>query len=128
MPDIITIKPGTITEITDAYERYKLCETMYNKIQEFHEYVNKCSDVGWEYCPNCGAKMEGEPNKWMAADVLNHWIGAEVLDKIRDEIIDIDVVRDEYSQRQNDYCDGVEFTKRYVLQIIDKYKAESEEV
>ena len=86
---------------------------------------NKRSDVGWEYCPNCGAKMEGEQNKWMAADVLNHWIGAEALDKIRDEIIDINVVRDEYSQRQNDYCDGVEFAKRYVLQIIDKYKAES---
>lgn len=42
MTDIITIKPGNATEITDAYERYKLCETMYNKVPEFHEYVNKC--------------------------------------------------------------------------------------
>jgi hypothetical protein len=37
--------------------------------------------------------------------------------------MDINVVRDEYSQRQNDYCDGVEFAKKICLQIIDKYKA-----
>jgi hypothetical protein len=50
-------------------------------------------------------------------------IGADVLDKIRAEIMDINIVRDEYSQRQNDYCDGVEFAKKICLQIIDKYKA-----
>lgn len=55
----------------------------------------------------------------------------EVLDKIRAEIENIKVIRDEYSQRQNDYCDGVEFAKKICLQIINKYKAspgvESEE-
>jgi hypothetical protein len=54
------------------------------------------------------------------------YIRADVLDKIRTEIMDINVVRDEYSQRQNDYCDGVEFAKKICLQIINKYKSESE--
>ena len=50
-----------------------------------------------------------------------------ILDNIRAEIVNINLIRDEYSQRQNDYCDGVEFAKKYALHIIDKYKAESEE-
>ena len=57
-----------------------------------------------------------------------NYIRSDVLDEIREEIMDINVARDEYSQRQNDYCDGVEFAKRYFLQIIDKYKPESEKV
>ena len=30
-------------------------------------------------------------------------------------------IRDEYSQRQNDYCDGVEFAGKRSLEIIDKH-------
>ena len=30
-------------------------------------------------------------------------------------------IRDEYSQRQNDYCDGIEWAFKYVLEIIDKH-------
>lgn len=31
------------------------------------------------------------------------------------------IIRDEYSQRQNDYCDGVEWAFKYCLEIIDKH-------
>ena len=55
------------------------------------------------------------PNKWMAADVLNHWIGEEVLDKIRAEI-------DEQYDRVHPYniscAEGLEMA----LDIIDKYR------
>ena len=30
-------------------------------------------------------------------------------------------IRDEYSQRQNDYCDGVEFAGKRCLEIINKH-------
>lgn len=50
----------------------------------------------------------------------------EVLDDIRAEIESISLVRDEYSQRQNDYCDGCEFIRKQMLQILDKYKGEVE--
>lgn len=48
----------------------------------------------------------------------------EVLDNIRAELESISPVRDEYSQRQNDYCDGCEFIRKQMLQILDKYKGE----
>ena len=50
----------------------------------------------------------------------------DVLDKIR-AWIDKPVIRDEYSQRQNDYCDGYEFVCNQIREIIDKYRAESED-
>ena len=55
------------------------------------------------------------PNKWMAADVLNHWIGAEVLDKIRAEI----------EQMPSELtADGRRMIRRgSVFRIIDKYNA-----
>ena len=38
-------------------------------------------------------------------------------------------IRDEYSQRQNDYCDGVEFAGKRCLEIIDKHMSwEGEDV
>ena len=59
------------------------------------------------------------PNKWMAPDVLNHWIGAEVLDKIRAEI----------GQMPSELtADGRRMIRRgSVFRIIDKYKAEVSE-
>ena len=55
------------------------------------------------------------PNKWMAADVLNHWIGAEVLDKIR---VEIEQMPSELT------ADGRRMIRRgSVFRIIDKYKA-----
>lgn len=49
-----------------------------------------------------------------------------VLDNIRAEI-NKPVIRDKYSQRQNDYCDGVEFMCNRIKEIINKYKAEGSE-
>lgn len=46
-----------------------------------------------------------------------------ILDMIRARI-DKPIIRDEYSQRQNDYCDGYEFVCNQIREIIDKYKAE----
>ena len=31
------------------------------------------------------------------------------------------IIRDEYSQRQNDYCDGCEWECKHILEIIDKH-------
>lgn len=50
---------------------------------------------------------------------------SDVLDNIRAELESISLVRDEYSQRQNDYCDGCEFIRKQVLQILDKYEKEN---
>ena len=64
--------------------------------------------------------LEQEPKQYFPDDVLNCWIGAEVLDKIRAEI-------DEQYDRVHPYdiscAEGLEMA----LGIIDKYKAESEE-
>ena len=45
----------------------------------------------------------------------------DVLDKIRAEI-NKPVIRDEYSQRQNDYCDGYEFVCNRIKEIISEDK------
>ena len=36
-------------------------------------------------------------------------------------------IRDEYSQRQNDYCDGVEFAGKRSLEIINKHLGKEQE-
>lgn len=74
------------------------------------------------YCSYCGKWL-----KWADKDEQNLTMKQEfILDKIRAEI-DKPIIRDEYSQRQNDYCDGCEFVCNQIREIIDKYKAESEE-
>ena len=49
-----------------------------------------------------------------------------VIDKIRAEI-DKPVIRDEYSQRQNDYCDGYEFVCNRIKEIIGDIESEDKE-
>ena len=43
-----------------------------------------------------------------------------IFNKIKVEI-ERPIIRDEYSQRQNDYCDGCEFVCKRIADIIDKY-------
>lgn len=49
-----------------------------------------------------------------------------IFNKIKVEIMR-PIIRDEYSQRQNDYCDGYEFVCKRIAAIIDKYITKSEE-
>jgi arginyl-tRNA--protein-N-Asp/Glu arginylyltransferase len=124
------------------------CMLTGDKFQIFHKYVEDImgrpvwtEDIGWledeikekskaDFMALCKDENEEvqEIDFIQPKKTVGNLISLDVLDKIRTEIMDINVVRDEYSQRQNDYCDGVEFAKRYVLQIIDKYEAESEEM
>lgn len=66
-------------------------------------------------------EKEFEHLEWL---LKNHYKKEPVLDKIIAEVKSIEINRDDYSQRQNDYCDGCAFTIKQVLQILDKYKAE----
>lgn len=50
----------------------------------------------------------------------------DTLDKVIAEVKSIEINRDADSQRQNDYCDGCDFTIKQVLRILDKYKTERE--
>ena len=63
---------------------------------------------------------------------VEHAVMLEMIEDIKAEIEKelCHSIRDEYSQRQNDYCDGVEFAGKRCLEIIDKHigKAESEDI
>ena len=56
------------------------------------------------------------PNKWVSADVLNHWIGAEVLDRIKADM-------HETSEKHED--GDWYLREEWVDEIIDKYKTEN---
>lgn len=49
----------------------------------------------------------------------------KILGEIRVEIMR-PIIRDEYSQRQNDYCDGCVFVCKRIAGIIDKYITKEE--
>lgn len=68
-------------------------------------------------------EKEFEHLEWL---LKNHYKKEPVLDKIIAEVKSIEINRDDYSQKQNDYCDGCAFTIKQVLRIIDKYKVEKE--
>lgn len=103
-------------------EVLKYFEGWKNQVKYYHPYA-KNFDIPYEEAiqmikdvPPVKCVSLEKPNKCedaISADVLNHWIGAEVLDSIRAEI-------DQYLF-QNEF--GSEYRKE-ISQIIDKYKAE----
>ena len=83
-------------------------------------------DVKWEEAINMAIEaLEQEPfiNKPCISEKVCEHDKQIVLDKIRAEIEKelCHSIRDEYSQRQNDYCDGVEFAGKRCLEIIGKH-------
>ena len=74
-------------------------------------------------CPSAGIDCEDCPayekkTKRIPVDVLNHWIGAEVLDRIRAEM----------HATAEKHEDGVYYLRdEWVDEIIDKYMAEGSE-
>ena len=61
---------------------------------------------------NTAKEFEYEKNK------LLEDIRAEISEEMKG------IIRDEYSQRQNDYCDGCEWECKHILEIIDKHDPE----
>lgn len=90
-----------------------------------------------DFCPNCGADMrESEERVCMelkldkkfideavqeaVKDIKQNYISKDVLDKIRAEIIQMDF-------DFGDFYDHTDTIKEMVVEVIDKYKAESED-
>ncbi len=80
-----------------------------------------------DVCEMARAIRKGYPvknhSKWMAPDILNHWIEAEVLDRIRAEFISL--YPKNYAGEPELGGSSCEFSLNKVLNVIDKYKAES---
>ena len=62
-------------------------------------------------------------NEWWNDSYKGNVIPISVIENIKTEIEKelCHSIRDEYSQRQNDYCDGVEFAGKRCLEIIDNH-------
>jgi acyl-CoA-binding protein len=75
--------------------------------------------------------LEQEPKPMVEIDLYSvikqKYIGREVLDKIRAEIWDLQYGPEEKSMTNEDKADAYNNAIRQTIEIVDKYKAESED-
>ena len=57
--DVVPVRHGK-WEITDAYPHNVYCSECHKKFAQTHWEVWEDGSLPRNYCPNCGAKMDGE--------------------------------------------------------------------
>lgn len=117
----------------EAAEYAKECRDLVNCLKDYKRLLEQKPKT--LYCPQCGAKIaeaqerENEEDKvpfdfeLYEAGLMDMPKGMiEVLDKIR-----VEIEQRPYGVANDSVIQGIKYERMVVLEIIDKYKAESEE-